>query len=57
LLAAHGLLGDRGRIGPTVASSTPAMAGPMNRADWSSRLLIATALSRCSRGTVVASIA
>ncbi len=40
-----------------MASSTPAMAGPMKRALCSSRLLIATALSRCSRGTVVASMA
>ena len=44
-------------VGPVLASSTPAIAGPMKRATWSSSELIATALSRSSRGTVDARIA
>ena len=42
--------------GPPWASSTPASAGPTKRATCKSSELIATALSRSSRGTEVASI-
>jgi hypothetical protein len=40
-----------------LASSTPAIAGPRKRATCRSSELIATALSRSSRGTVEASTA
>lgn len=41
------------QVGPAAASRKPAMAGPAKRATCRDRLLMATALSRSPRGTMV----